>query len=168
MISQHGIRKIPEYDPPISVDSSPLDGPVLRSENGSVASCYVLTSPGSQIWFDYYVENPHPPDAQYFFKLLRNGEVCTSWDCTAKYKYQGRTTYALKYLGTHPQTGQPVIERQAFCFSTKSPSPVGPFDDCIEIRVHRIDHRERIPLEVATVNVKDVLAGGNTHNDVVR
>jgi hypothetical protein len=168
VISQHGIRKLPEYDPPVSAEPSPIDGPAVRSENGSVASCYVPAYPGSQIWFDYSIENPHPPDAQYFFKLLRNGEVFTSWDCTAKHKYRGRTTYALKYLGTHPQTGQPVVERQAFRFSTKSPSQVGPFDDCIEIRVHRIEYRERIPLEVATTKVNEVVAGGNIYNDGIR
>jgi hypothetical protein len=168
MISQHGIRKLPEYEPPMSADPFRIDGPTLRSERDSVASCYVPSHPGSQIWFDYSVENPHPPNAQYFFKLLRNGEVFTSWDCTSKHNYQGRTTFALKYLGTHPQTGQPVIERQAFRFSTESPSYVGPSDDCIEIRVHRVEHRERLPLEAAGVRSDEVLAGENIYNDGFR
>jgi hypothetical protein len=163
MVSQYGIRKLPEYEPPISADPFRINGPSLRSD--SVASCYVPYYPGSQIWFDYSIENPHPPNAQYFFKLLHNGEVFTSWDCTAKHDYQGRTTFALKYLGAHPQTGQPVIERQAFRFTTENPSNFGPFDDCVEIRVHRIEHRVRIPVETANARPDDVVAGKNIYHD---
>jgi hypothetical protein len=168
MISQHGIRKLPEYEPPILADPFRADSPTLRSEMDSVASCYVPSYPGSQIWFDYSVENPHPPNAQYFFKLLRNGEVFTSWDCTARHDYRGRTTYALKYLGTHPQTGQPVIKRQAFCFDIEPSVHVGPFENCIEVRVHRIEHRARLPLGAARIRTDEPLAGENIYRDGCR
>lgn len=165
MISQHGIRKLPEYEPPIPADPFRMDGPTLRSERDSVASCYVPSFSGSQIWFDYAIENPHPPNAQYFFKLLRNGEVFTSWDCTAKHGYQGRTTFGLKFLGTHPQTGQPIVERQAFRFSTEPAGHVDPFDDCIEVRVHRIEHRARLPLDAANIRTDEAVAGQNIYHD---
>lgn len=168
MISQHDIRKLPEYEPPSSADPFQTAGPSIRSEKDSIASCYVPAYPGAQIWFDYSIENPHPPNAQYFFKLVHNGEVFTSWDCTAKHDYQGRTTFALKYLGTHPQTGEPVIERQAFRFSTEMPSHIGPLDNCVEIRVYRIDHRATIPLAAANVRQDDVLAGENIYHDGFR
>ena len=168
MVSQHGIRKLPEYQLLISADPFRIDGRTPGSKKDSMASCYVPSYPGSQIWFDYSIENPHPPNAQYFFKLLCNGKVYTSWDCTARNAYQGRTTYALKYLGTHPQTGQPVIERQAFRFSTESPSHVGSFDNCIEVRVHRIEHRVRLPVQAANVRTDEVLAGENIYHDGFR
>jgi hypothetical protein len=164
MISQHGIRKLPEYEPPISADPFRIDGPTLRSEKDSIASYYVPSYPGSQIWFDYSVENPHPPNAQYFFKLLRNGKVFTSWDCTTQHDYKGTATYALKYLGNHPQTGQPIVEREAFHFAADMPHHVGPFDDCIEVKVYRIEHRGRLPLEAADVKTNEVFAGENVYD----
>lgn len=169
MISQHDIRKLPEYEPPASAGAFHTDGPPLRSEDkASITCCFVPSYPGSQIWFDYSIENPHPPNAQYFFKLLRNGEVFASWDCTAEHNYKGRTTYALKYLGTHPQTGQPVIERRAFRFSTEPLSHNGPSDNVVEVRVHRVEHRRRLPLDDAKVKADDVLAGVNICHDGLR
>lgn len=151
LISQHDVRKFPEYDPPISADPFWIDGPVPRIEKDSIASCYVPYYPGSQVCIDYSIDNPHPPSAQYFFKLLGNGKVFTSWDCTAKHQYQGRTTYALKYLCFHPQTGQQIVERQAFRFSTEPSGCPGPFDNCIEVRVYRIEHRIRLSLGEADI-----------------
>ena len=165
MISQHGIRKLPEYAPPTSTDPCRIDGATIRSEQGSISTCYVPSYPGSQIWFDYSVDNPHPPNAQYFFKLLHNGEVFTSWDCTSKHDYQGRTTYGLKYPGAHPQTGHPVVERQAFRFSTEPARHVGPFDNCVELRVHCIEHRAQVPLEVNSIGTNEMIAGQNIYRD---
>lgn len=61
-----------------------------------------------------------------------------------------------------------MIERQAFCFSTVLPSRVGPFDDCVEVRVYRVEHRARLPLEAPDVRVDEVFAGENVHHDGFR
>jgi hypothetical protein len=162
MILQHEIRKVPEYDPPTLDDPFRIDGPTLRSVDESIASCYVPILNGSQIWFDYSIDTPHPPNAQYFFKLLRNGELLTSWDCTAKHDYQGRTTHGLKYIGVHPHTGQSIVRRQDFIFSTQETGLVGPFDNCVEVRVHRIDHRARVTLD-SMPQSHEALAQENTN-----
>ncbi len=168
MISQHSIRKLPEYRRFISADPSSIDGHSIPFEKDSGVSCYVPSYPGTHVWFDYSIENPHPPNAQYFFKLLHNGKSFTSWDCTAKHDYQGRTTFGLKYLGTHPQTGLPVVERQAFRFPNESSSQVGPFDNCIELRVHRIEHRERLPLDAANIATDEALVGEEKYQNGLR
>ena len=168
MISQHGVGKLPEYQPPTSTGPFRIDGATPGSERDSIATCYVPSYPGAQVWFDYSVDNPHPPNAQYFFKLLHNGEVFTSWDCTSKYDYRGRTTFGLKYLGDHPQTGHPVVERQAFRFSTEPARYSGPVDNCVELRVHRIEHRVRTPLETDSTRPKETVAGQNIYHDGLR
>jgi len=44
-----------------------------------VAACYIATIPGAQIWFEYSIDGPHPPNAMYLFKLLLNGQNITTW-----------------------------------------------------------------------------------------
>lgn len=149
IVSQFDIRKLPEFRPCESNDPFHQEGPALRSDDNSMASCYVPIYPGSQIWFEYSIDAPHPPEASYFFKLLHNGQVVTSWDCTAKHGYHGKTIYSIEFIGIDSLTGAPLVRRHAFKFSSRylKEEDVGPFDDCIEFRVHRIEHRQRIPLE---------------------
>ncbi len=151
VVSQFDIRKIPEFSPRKSNDPFHNDGPTLRSDDNSVASCYVPIYPGSQIWLEYSIDAPHPPDAAYFFKMVHNGQFVTSWDCTAKHGYHGKMAYNLQYLGNDNITGLPLVKRQAFKFSPRDRKNVGPFDDCIEVRVHRIEHRQRISLDSALI-----------------
>jgi hypothetical protein len=147
IVSQFDIRKLPEFRPLELNDPFHQRGPALRSDDNSVASCYVPIYPGSQIWLEYSIDAPHPQDASYFFKMLHNSHVVTSWDCTAKHGYRGKTTYNIQYIGNDNSTGMPLIRRQAFKFSSPDhKDDVGPFDDCIEIRVHRIEHRQRVAL----------------------
>jgi hypothetical protein len=149
IVSQFDIRKLPEFSPCESNDPFHQEGLALHPDNNSVASCYVPIYPGSQIWFEYSIDAPHPPDASYFFKLLHNGQVVTSWDCTAKYGYHGNATYSIECIGIDNLTGAPLVRRNAFKFLSRylREEGVGPFDDCIEFRIHRIEHRQRIPIE---------------------
>jgi hypothetical protein len=78
IVSQFDIRRLPELSPRKLNDSFHHQGPVLCSDDNSVASCYVPIYPGSQIWFEYSIDAPHPPDASYFFKMLYNKQVVTS------------------------------------------------------------------------------------------
>lgn len=154
IVSQLEIRRLPEFRPCASNHPFQPEGPTLRSGHESTASCYVPICPGSQIWFDYLVDAPHPPDACYFFKMIHNGKLITSWDCTAKHGYQGQTTYNIQYIGNDNFTGMPLFKRQAFRFSPSVRQNIGPFDDCIEIRVHRIEHRQRISID-SSLNTED-------------
>ena len=151
IVSQFDIRKLPEFKPRESDDAINHNEPALRSNDNSIASCYTPLYPGSQIWFEYSIDGPHPPQAAYFFKLLHNGQTVTSWDCTAKHGYHGKTTYNIQYIGNDNFTGMPLVKRQAFKFSPQSLKEVGAFDDCIEVRVHRIEHRQKVPLEESNV-----------------
>jgi hypothetical protein len=59
--------------------------------------------------------------------------------------------YNLQYISNNNFTGMRLVKRQAFKFSaTDRNKDVGPFDDCIEIRVHRVKHRQRIPIAPST------------------
>ena len=46
-------------------------------------------------------------------------------------------------------TGMPLVKRQAFKFSEKDVAPMtkSSLDDCIEVRVHRIENRQRVPVQ---------------------
>lgn len=163
IVSQFDIRKLPEFSPCTANDPFPQEGPALCSDDNSVASCYVPIYPGSQIWFEYSVDGPHPPTASYFFKMLHNGQVVTSWDCTAKHGYRGKTAYDLHCIATDHSTGGPIVQRRAFKFSPRYPQEeaAGHFDNCIEFRVHRVQCRLRLPPEWSLTNAH---AFGNSHN----
>ena len=161
IVSQFDIRKLPEFSPP---KCDPFnEGPSLQSDDNAVASCYVPVYPGSQIWFEYSIDSPHPPNASYFFKLLHSGQLITSWDCTAKHCYQGKTTYDIQYIGDDNSTGMPLVKRQAFKFSSVNRKEVGPFEDCLEVSVHRIEHRQRIPTDT-TGNPTEASQGSRAGN----
>ena len=81
IVSQFDIRRLPEFRVPSNND--PFESSPPPNET-SVASCYVPIYPGSQIWFEYSIEGPHPPKASYFFKIFHNETLLTSFDCTAK------------------------------------------------------------------------------------
>ena len=165
IVSQFDIRKLPEYSPRDSADPFQCGGPTLQSDNNAVASCYVPIYPGSQVWFEYSIDGPHPPNASYFFKMTHNSQVVTSWDCTAKHGYRGKTVYNIKYIGNDNFTGMPLVKRQAFRFSPTVSNETSPFDDCIEIRVHRVEHRQRVALHTPSNPAGDVQAVENTAGD---
>ena len=155
IVSQFDIRKLPEFSPCQSNDPFQQAGPTLRSDDRSVASCYVPIYPGSQIWFQYSVDAPHPPGASYFFKMLHNGQVVTSWDCTSKHGYHGNMTYNIRYVGNDNLTGIALVQRQVLKFTPAEPTKdVDPFDDCIEIRIHRIEHRQRMALDSSNAGIQ--------------
>ena len=102
-----------------------------------------------QIWLEYSVSPPHPPNASYFFKLLHNGRLVTSWDCTAKHGYAGKMSYALEVLAGH----QTDLRRRAMRFGNGRTSTeeaklgMRVEDDCLEVRVCRIEKRKRIRID---------------------
>jgi hypothetical protein len=81
MVSQFDIRRLPELVAPS--DRDPFESS-LPPDDKAIASCYIPIYPGSQLWFEYNLDGPHPPNASYLFKMLHNGKLVTSFDCTAK------------------------------------------------------------------------------------
>lgn len=68
VISQIDARPLPEYSTAHAFDAS-----------GCAVACYLPIYLGSQIWFEYSVEGPHPQNAMYLFKLFMDGRLVTSW-----------------------------------------------------------------------------------------
>ena len=146
LISQFDARKLPEYH------FNPKNSPSSAPPKNDIASCYVPIYPGSQLWFEYCVDGPHPPIAAYLFKLLHNDDTVTSWDCTAKHLYRGKASYSLRVLGVDAYSGLPMVKREAFAFADGSGGHVGSgavaegLDDCIQVRVYRVEKRKRMPI----------------------
>ncbi len=151
IISQFDICKLPEFRYPAEMQlSDPFQTDTkhgnAQSHQFPTASCYVPIYPGSQIWFEYTIDGPHPPGAAYFFKLYLNGKMVTAWDCTAKHDFHGKMMYNLVNEGTNPATGEAVVRRQALRFGDglEERESGDLDDDMIQINVHRIEHRRRI------------------------
>ena len=151
IVSQFDIRKLPEFRRRQQSPLPPSDPRAANSPHSvsskAIASCYVPIYPGSQIWFEYCIDGPHPPGAAYFFKLLLDGKVITSWDCTEKHDYHGKMMYNLSCEANHPEFGGGInVARQALKFASEIEEEVEPNreKDIIEIRIHRIEHRQRI------------------------
>ena len=151
LISQFDIRKLPEFhlrqsspppdaDPFTDVDAAKTPLPT------AIASCYVPIYPGSQIWFEYSIDGPHPPKAAYSFKLFFNDTVITTWDCTEKHDYYGKMMYNLVCEGKDERYRDADVVRQALRFSSEVEDDAEPSKkkDVIEVRVYRIEHRQRI------------------------
>lgn len=166
IISQFDIHKLPEYrfDAMSSPELQPLypksGGCRSKAPTTALASCYVPFLAGSQIWFEYSIDGPHADEAAYFFKLTVNGKIVTSWDCTAQHGFHGKTVYNLALEGFDEDTGIPMIKRQALTFNAASSDEPSTnlMEDYIEIRVYRIEHRQR--LELGTVP-KSAIRGNN-------
>lgn len=148
VISQFDIQKLPEFPlrhtSPSSNRSYDTNKAATKANRGT-ASCYIPIYPGSQFWFEYSVDGPHPPNAAYLFKLLLDGRPIVSWDCTAKHGYHGKMMYNLLWEGYH-DTGETKVLRQAMHFPSEPDNEprLHQFMDVIEIWVHRIEHRKRI------------------------
>lgn len=147
IISQFDIRKLPEFRLRHQSPSPTPNADGSRSPSSqAVASCYVPTYPGSQIWFEYCIDGPHPPGAAYFFKFLLDSKLVTSWDCTEKHDYRGKMMYNLS-VDDDGFSGEITIIRQALKFTSELESVMGSdilHKNVIEIRVHRIVHRKRV------------------------
>ncbi|KAJ4511736.1 hypothetical protein HRR83_004225 [Exophiala dermatitidis] len=167
VISQFDICKLPEFqyqqtnypppslgaDPFIQVDHNQYRNNVEEGQaQGQVqalccptASCYIPIYPGSQIWFEYTVDGPHPPGAAYFFKLFVNGKAVAAWDCTARHGFHGKMMYNLvvENDGTLVEDGGVGVRRQSLRFGNGRAGS-GSEQDIIEVNVHRIEHRRRV------------------------
>ncbi|KIW35095.1 uncharacterized protein PV07_01815 [Cladophialophora immunda] len=151
VISQFDICKLPEFQ--YGKPSRPKDPFQLNTQHDDTpsspyptAACFVPIYPGSQIWFEYTIDGPHPPEAAWFFKLFINGKVVTSWDCTAKHGFHGKMMYNLVSEGVDPDTGQAIVKTQALRFGDglEDRERGGGDEDMIQINVHRIEHKRRI------------------------
>ena len=69
-VSHIDAGRLPEYGTAQAFDS-----------DESSTACYIPTIPGAQLWFEYSIDGPHPPDAAYFFKMLMNAQFVTGWVC---------------------------------------------------------------------------------------
>ena len=142
IISQFDIRKLPEFQfpetsPPDQAQTSPLNPK-------ATASCYVPIYPGSQIWFEYNIDGPHPPEAAYFFKLLFNGRAVTNFDCGSKHNYHGKMMYNLMAQGRDEKGDIRIIRQALHFFNEPENGDSSQQEDVIEFSVHRIEHRKRV------------------------
>ncbi|KAK7894900.1 hypothetical protein LTR67_005639 [Exophiala xenobiotica] len=150
IISQFDVCRLPEFRYPSSPqpeDPFQVDGKTHSPSSTAypTASCHVPIYPGSQIWFEYAIDGPHPPEAAYFFKLSINGKAITAWDCTAKHGFHGKMMYNLLNEGPDPVTGEGLVRRQALRFCDGIENRDRELDDdLIQINVYRIEHRKRI------------------------
>lgn len=69
----------------------------------------------------------------------------TTWDCTEKHDYHGKAMYNIICDKMEEETGQPHMVRQALAFSGVTDEHAEPDSqaDVAEIRVYRIEHRQR-------------------------
>ncbi|KAJ9609151.1 hypothetical protein H2200_006923 [Cladophialophora chaetospira] len=134
VISQFDICKLPEFAATTSNHPDPY--PAGPHPSYPTATCAVPIYPGSQIWFEYTVDGPHPTGAIYFFKLIINGVVVTSWDCTAKLGFHGKMMYNL----VSESRGQ--VSRQALRFGDGMGE--GHSEDVVQVNVYRVEKRVRI------------------------
>ncbi|KAJ9496875.1 hypothetical protein LTR96_000366 [Exophiala xenobiotica] len=150
IISQFDVCRLPEFRYPSSPqpeDPFQVDGKTHSPSSTAypTASCHVPIYPGSQIWFEYAIDGPHPPEAAYFFKLSINGKAITAWDCTARHGFHGKMMYNLLNEGPDPVTGEGLVRRQALRFGDGIENRDRELDDdLIQINVYRIEHRKRI------------------------
>jgi hypothetical protein len=166
IISQFDICKLPEFRLRHQSPSPTLNADGSRSPaSQALASCYVPVYPGSQIWFEYCIDGPHPPGAAYFFKFHLDGKLVTSWDCTEKHDYHGKMMYNLS-VQTEGFSGEEAFVRQALKFASDlEPETESTTSDknVAEIRVYRVEHRKRIRdigIELAAMRVSDHADGG--------
>lgn len=68
VVSQLDVQRLPEYSTARSFDA-----------RGRIAACYIPIQAGAQICLEYSLDSPQPEKAAYFFKLLIDGQVATSW-----------------------------------------------------------------------------------------
>ncbi|RMZ92241.1 hypothetical protein DV736_g524, partial [Chaetothyriales sp. CBS 134916] len=141
IISQFDIRSLPEFR--YRQTASPC-GRQLDSVQSAIVSCYVPIYPGSQIWVEYGIDGPHPPNALYFFKILFNERVITSFGCGRENSYRGKMMYNLIAQGQDSLLGGIPIVRQALFFCSEIEDRPGRKEDIIEVRIHRVEHRKRI------------------------
>lgn len=141
VISQFDICKLPEF---AATTTSSHGDPFQNASYGNTTSspsyptaiCSVPIYPGSQIWFEYTVDGPHPVGAVYFFKLIINDMVVTSWDCTAKHGFHGKMMYNLVSEGNR------IVNRQALRFGDGIGDGHGA--DVVQINVYRVEKRVRV------------------------
>ena len=118
IISQLDICKLPEFKHNPSSEQIHND-PFRTTAKGKAssispppiyptASCAVPIYPGSQVWLEYTIDGPHPPNAAYFFKLIVNDVTVTGWDCTSKHGYHGKMMYNLV------AEGRQIVQKTGF------------------------------------------------------
>jgi hypothetical protein len=146
IISQFDVCKLPEYKH-IAASAETGNDPFFAAAPRRtlaisppppypIASCCVPSYPGSQIWFEYTIDGPHPPDAIYFFKLTINDVVVTGWDCTAKHGFHGKMMYNLVSEGLQ------LFQRQSLRFGDGIESR--DLTDVVQVNVYRVAKRARM------------------------
>jgi hypothetical protein len=154
IVTQHDIAKLPEYKPPsftahvsdppvihiasLAAPSPPRRGQVLSPTTFAASICIIPILPSSQIWLEYTIDGPHPPNASYLFRLSVNGRDIVSWDCTRKHGWCGKMMYVLSVEQATRSCGYQPVKRLALRFGDNGE------DDVLEVKVFRIEKRVRI------------------------
>ena len=147
IISQFDICKLPEFAHENTTTQDGFGDPFQDNANDKsaslppplcypTASCSVPIYPGSQVWFEYTIDGPHPPNAVYFFKLIVNNAAVTGWDCTTKHGFHGKMMYNLV------SEGRQLFKRQALRFGDGIED--GNREDVVQINIYRVGKRVRI------------------------
>ena len=132
------------FTEPVEAPSDLLSTPESVAKK-SIASCFVPIWPGSQVWLEYGVQPPHPPNASYFFKLLHNEQSVASWDCTGQNGYGGKVHHVLNF-GGNGEAQKMILQFSTDIAHCSKPGML-PENDCLEVRIHRIGARKRLNIE---------------------
>ena len=130
---------LPEYP---SIESNDTVSTTRNSESANTVAVTIPIYKGANFYFDYSVDGPHPPSAIYYFKLSYKDQDLVSWDTTDRVNWAGKTTMALQYIGNDPFTGQSVVQRNQFQFTTNSSTNIHVNGEYMDVTMHRVEHRK--------------------------
>ncbi|MCJ1474936.1 hypothetical protein MMC13_003596 [Lambiella insularis] len=151
--SQYDCLNLPEYAPRSDLNDPFSDNPMLKSPSQPLVSVYVPAYPSSTFWLSYSISPPHPPKAQYYFKLFINGNHFVSWGCGEKERFTGKTMFGL-YRGRNGE-----IERRVLSFGPEDDSSGAVSIDIMEVRVYRSKGRRKAIAEVEPFESEKRLTG---------
>ncbi|KAI9679853.1 MAG: hypothetical protein M1817_004867 [Caeruleum heppii] len=156
LISQFDILTIPEFSPTLSHTLSAQSNPDTSTADPppsphSTVSVLIPSYPSSQFWLSYSIAPPHPPRAQYYFKLYLAGRHVVSWGVSERNGFVGKTMFGLFDAG-EDWMGIERVERRAFCFGAEGVDQSSEMDEkpVMEVRVFRAKGRKRVPVQSAT------------------
>lgn len=150
IISQYDCLQLPEYAPRANLADPFTTQPTLISPSEGLVSVYIPTYPASTFWLSYSISAPHPPKAEYYFKLFLNGNHFVSWGCGEKERFMGKTMFGL-FRGPGGE-----MERRVLSFQPEEDDGSGMVrNDVMEVRVYRAKGRRKAIAEVEPFDTGD-------------
>lgn len=157
---------LPEYP---SMESDDTIATISNAESANTVAVTIPIYKGANFYFDYSVDGPHPPSAIYYFKLSYKDQNLVSWDTTDRVNWAGKTTMALQYIGNDPFTGQSVVQRNQFQFTTNPSTNIHANDEYIDVTMHRVEHRKVMNVQASkAVQATPDSVNANSHGGAMK